>query len=136
MAQLKYEPLTEPILTCEKVFEVQKIYSQKQLQKSYDRSSIGRGAIGHVISLDDEQIILLNQDEPSDNPTVIQHLLEDLQFELAKLVKQEPTLRLLDRQEKMVSKYHRIIQAILALPEDKELDEEEERDLIAEKLSC
>lgn len=137
MAQLRYEPLTEPVLTCEKVFKVQKIQSQRQLQKHYDRSSIHRSAIGHVISLDEEQIILLTSDEPENNPTVIQHLLEDLQFEIGKLVKQEPSLSLLKRQEKMINKYSRIIDAIQALPEEADLEAGEgDRDLVAEKLSC
>lgn len=135
MAQLKYEPFTEPVLTCEKVFKVLNIQSQKQLQKSYDMSSFNRGAMGHVISLDEEQVILLTKDEPKENPTVVQHLLEDLQFELGKTVKQEPSLALLKRQHRMINKYNRIIEAILALPEEVE-ENEVERDLVAEKLSC
>ena len=134
MAQLKYEPLTEPVLSCEKVFQALNIFSKQQLQKHYDRSSGRHGIIGHVISLDEEQIILLINDEPKDKPTVTQHLLEDLQYELGKLVQQEATLDLLNRQERMINKYYRIIHAIRDLPE--EMDINDDRDLVAEKLSC
>lgn len=134
MPQLAYEPLTEPTLTCEKTFSVQTVYSMKQLQKYYDQASISHSAIGHVISLDEEQIILMTSDEPVDNPTVTQHLLEDLQFELGKLVKREPSLDVLRRQHRLINKYDRIIDAIEALPETSDVTVD--RDLIAEKLSC
>lgn len=134
MPKLAYEPLTEPTLTCEKVFSVQPIFSKKQIQKFYDQASISHVAIGHVISLDEEQIILLTSDEPEENPTVTQHLLEDLQFELGKLVKREPSADIVKRQQRLINKYDRIIDAIEALPETS--DEIVDRDLIAEKLSC
>lgn len=134
MAQLAYEPLTEPVLTCEKVFTVQPIYSKKQLQKLYDKISINRSAIGHVISLDEEQIILMTSEEPKENPTVIQHLLEDLQSELGRLAKREPSMDLVRREARLINKFNRIIDAIEALPETSE--HEDNRDLMAEKLSC
>ena len=62
-----------------------------------------------------------------------QHLLEDLQFELGKLVKREPSSDIVKRQQRLINKYNRIIDAIEA---SETSDEIVDRDLIAEKLSC
>ena len=134
MAELTYEPLTEPVLTCEKVFKVLPISAKDQLQKYYDQISVNRGAIGHVIALGEEQILLLTKDEPEENPTIIQHLLEDLQYELGKLNKREPSALVVKMEQRLINKYAKIIEAIEAMPETSKT--EMRKDIVAEKLSC
>lgn len=117
MAQLTYEGLANSNLACELGFQKKNVESKEQLQNFYDQISRSNSAAGHVIGLDKEQVMLMLEDAPAGESSVQKHMLEDLQRELSKQVKREPSLSGVKRQQRMINRYAAILEAIEALPE-------------------
>lgn len=126
MAQLTYEGLAKSTLACELGFQQRNIESKEQLQNFYNQMSRNNSAVGHILGLDGEQIMLMNNEEPVGEATVEQHLIEDLQRELENQLKREPSISGVKRQQRMINKYANILEAIQALPEtngEKQIEE-------------
>lgn len=117
MGQLTYEGQAISNLACEMGFQRRPVSSKEQLQQYYDQISRHPRAVGHVIALDGQQVMLMIEDEPKESPTVVQHLLEDLQRELTNQLKYEPTVSAMKRKQRIVNTYAALIEAIEALPD-------------------
>lgn len=126
MGQLTYEGQAISNLACEMGFQKREVTSRKQLQQFYDQIAKHPRATGHFIGLDGQQVMLMIEDEPKDSPTVVQHLLEDLQRELTNQLRCEPTISSLKRKQRIINNYAAIIEAIEALPETIGKEEVEE----------
>ena len=117
MGQLTYEGQAVSNLACEMGFQRRQVRSKEELQQYYDQISRHPRAVGHVIALDGQQVMLMIEDEPKESPTVVQHLLEDLQRELTNQLKYEPTVSAMKRKQRIVNTYAALIEAIEALPD-------------------
>ncbi|XJS11074.1 hypothetical protein ACF3NG_02070 [Aerococcaceae bacterium WGS1372] len=118
MGQLFYEGQAVSNLACEMGFQRREVTSKEALQAYYNQISRHPRAVGHVLSLNGQQVMLMIEDEPKDYPPVVQHLLEDLQRELTNQLKYEPTISATKRKQRIINTYSNMIDAIEALPED------------------